>query len=186
MRFLKGYSDEECIDLFLSSHDKDAFGEIFSRYFEDTYRFVYSRVGKKQWTEDIVSDTFYTLIDVLKLFNKNSQVKTFIFGIAVNKVKQFWQKKYKSLEVKLNEDFILTEEMPEDDYEYDQLSKMIPKVLGKLPENYRLVLTERFLNEKSIKETAAILGLSEANIRVIQFRALKKAVQIGERLLDEK
>lgn len=186
MRYFQNHSDDECIRIFLSNNDKDAFGEIFNRYFNDTYRFVYSRVGNKLWTEEIVSDTFYTLIEALKSFNKKAHIKTFIFGVALNKIRQFWQKKYARHEVKLFEDFIITDTLEEDEKDNERLSKILSEVLEKLPEKYRLVLTERFINEKSIKETADTLRLSEVNVRVIQSRALKKATEIGEKLLHEK
>jgi RNA polymerase sigma-70 factor, ECF subfamily len=184
MRFFENCSDSECVDMFLSENDKDAFGEIFRRYFEDTYRFVYSRVGNKAWTEEIASNTFYTLIQAVKSYDKKARLKTFIFGIAVNKIKQFWYKKYLLRELKLNEDFIiLNKEVMEDEPEEHKLLKTVPMILKKLPEKYRLVLTERFLHEKNVRETALSLGLSEENVRVIQSRALKKATVIGEKLL---
>ena len=184
MRFFENCSDSECVDMFLSEHDKDAFGEIFKRYFEDTYRFVYSRVGNKAWTEEIVSNAFYTLIKAVQSYDKQARLKTFIFGIAINKIKQFWYKKYLLREVQLNEDLIVldTEDREREAQEH-KLLKIIPMILEKLPEKYKLVLTERFLYEKSIRETAQSLDLSEENVRVIQFRALKKAAEIGEELL---
>jgi len=187
MRNFQKHSDEECVDLFLSKNDKNAFGEIFSRYFDDVYRFVYSRVGSKLWTEEIVSDTFYTLIDALKSYKKRAHIKTYILGIALNKIKQFWQRKYAQREVRLNDNLILINTSIEDENgNNEQLSKIVPMILENLPEKYKLVLRERFLNEKSIKQTANILGLSKENVRVIQSRALKKATEIGEKLLHEK
>jgi RNA polymerase sigma-70 factor (ECF subfamily) len=49
-----------------------------------------------------------------------------------------------------------------------------------LPERYREVLTCRFLLNLSIKETALRMGLTEANVKVIQFRALKSAADIEQ------
>jgi RNA polymerase sigma-70 factor, ECF subfamily len=51
----------------------------------------------------------------------------------------------------------------------------VKRILERLPEHYRDVLTYRFLLNLSIKETAVRMGLSEANVKVLQFRALKKA-----------
>ena len=53
--------------------------------------------------------------------------------------------------------------------------RRVERILAQLPERYRDVLTYRFLRNYSIKETAVALGISEANVKVIQFRALKKA-----------
>lgn len=46
--------------------------------------------------------------------------------------------------------------------------------LAKLPEDMRSVVSLRFLQGYSVRETAEALGLSEANVRVVQYRALKK------------
>jgi DNA-directed RNA polymerase specialized sigma24 family protein len=54
----------------------------------------------------------------------------------------------------------------------------VKQILARLSERYREVLTYRFLLNYSVAETAAQLGLSEANVKVLQFRALKKAAEI--------
>lgn len=41
-----------------------------------------------------------------------------------------------------------------------------------------MVLNSRFLLNLSIKETAARMGLTEANVKVLQFRALKRAADL--------
>lgn len=52
------------------------------------------------------------------------------------------------------------------------------RILAQLPPRYRAVLTYRFLLNYSLKETAAQMQLTEANVKVLQFRALKKASQM--------
>jgi DNA-directed RNA polymerase specialized sigma24 family protein len=45
------------------------------------------------------------------------------------------------------------------------------------------VLKLQFLHDDSIQETAQETGITAENAKVIQHRALAKAVQVGERLL---
>ena len=59
------------------------------------------------------------------------------------------------------------------------------QVLSQLPERYREVLTFRFLLNFSLKETAARMNLSEANVKVLQFRALKKASLVVEQPVEQ-
>jgi len=54
----------------------------------------------------------------------------------------------------------------------------VQQILKALPEHQREVLTCRFLLNLSIKETAQCLGLTETNVKVLQFRALKHAANI--------
>jgi RNA polymerase sigma factor (sigma-70 family) len=53
-------------------------------------------------------------------------------------------------------------------------------VLEQLPDNYRRILELRFLQGHSIKESAAALGVSVANAKVLQHRALRLAAQVNE------
>ncbi len=55
----------------------------------------------------------------------------------------------------------------------------VPSLLQALPEQYQEVLICRFLHSLSIKETALRMGLTVANVKVIQFRALKRAADLG-------
>ncbi|MSQ09554.1 MAG: hypothetical protein EXR52_00895 [Dehalococcoidia bacterium] len=54
---------------------------------------------------------------------------------------------------------------------------------GQLPDHYRLVLTLRFLEGLSIKETAAEMGITEGNVKVLQLRALHRSAERGSHLL---
>ena len=54
-------------------------------------------------------------------------------------------------------------------------------ILDGLPANYRSVLEFRFLRGYSIRETAAAMGVSVANAKVLQLRALRRAAASGGR-----
>ncbi len=57
-------------------------------------------------------------------------------------------------------------------------AERVQRLLQVLPEHYREVLNCRFLLNLSIRETAQRLGLTEANVKVLQFRALKRAADL--------
>ncbi|MDQ7020289.1 MAG: RNA polymerase sigma factor [Candidatus Dojkabacteria bacterium] len=75
------------------------FGEIYKRSVDDVYRFVYSRTGDKSVSEDITSEVFITLIDVIDKYNFKVKFTTFVYGIAFNKIRQHWQKNKKTFEI---------------------------------------------------------------------------------------
>ena len=52
-------------------------------------------------------------------------------------------------------------------------------VLEMLPDNYRRILELRFLQGYSVREAAAALGVSVANAKVLQHRALRLAAQFS-------
>ena len=56
------------------------------------------------------------------------------------------------------------------------------RILAALPERYRRILELRFLQASPIKEAAAEMGISVANAKVLQYRALRQAAAADERL----
>ena len=56
--------------------------------------------------------------------------------------------------------------------------RQVERLMQALPAHYRDVLICRFLLNLSIRETATRLGLTEANVKVLQLRALKRATAV--------
>jgi RNA polymerase sigma factor (sigma-70 family) len=54
-------------------------------------------------------------------------------------------------------------------------------ILNALPGHYRRILELRFLQGRSIKESATELGVTVANAKVLQHRALRLAAQVNEK-----
>lgn len=58
----------------------------------------------------------------------------------------------------------------------------VERLLEALPGRYREVLICRFLLDLSIKDTARRMGVTEANVKVMQLRALKQAAKLANLL----
>jgi RNA polymerase sigma factor (sigma-70 family) len=56
----------------------------------------------------------------------------------------------------------------------------VRSLLQRLPDNYRRILELRFLQAFSVREAASHMGVSVANAKVLQYRALRMAAQSGE------
>ena len=69
-----------------------------------------------------------------------------------------------------------TEEEPA--AEDDSATVRVQRLLQALPAPYREVLTCRFLLNLSIRDTARHMGLTEAHVKVVQLRALKRAANL--------
>ena len=57
-------------------------------------------------------------------------------------------------------------------------SWLVQDILQALPERDREILTSRFLLNLSVRETAVRMGLTEANTKVLQYHALKRAAHL--------
>lgn len=166
--------------------DQEAISTLYRKYLGPIYAFVYAKTGNKQDAEDITQDVFLRAFSAVEGFKFKASFKNWLYQIAKNSVAESWRKKYKTPTVPLEEFLQLSmkeEAAPEGPT--PEQAKLLTKILDLLPERYKAVLEYRFLKNLSIKETAKALALTEGNVKVIQYRALKKASALGDVLENE-
>jgi RNA polymerase sigma-70 factor, ECF subfamily len=56
----------------------------------------------------------------------------------------------------------------------------VGRLLANLPQNYRRILELRFLQAFSVRDAATQMGVSVANAKVLQHRALRMAAQSSD------
>ncbi|KXK25882.1 MAG: RNA polymerase sigma factor SigX [candidate division WS6 bacterium OLB20] len=182
--------DSALIREFCENSNFDAFGIIYEKYATPVYRSLYVKVGNKEIAEELLSDTFTTLLEILPNFRSDSSLKTFITGVAFNKARQYWQKNSDG-PLSLEEDLAGMDDEEEDEEEEQQTEhqirfekQLVEAIMSELEPPYNEVLEMRFIRGMSINQTAEELNLTSANVRVIQHRALKKAQTIAGGLVE--
>jgi RNA polymerase sigma-70 factor, ECF subfamily len=145
------------------------------------YRYVYSKVGNREEAEDLTSQIFIKAIRGVDTERGPQSMQKWLFQVARTTIADYWRVYYRVSTNSLEELLEAGWEGPAEE-EYKPVSSMpterVQRILQALPEHYREVLTCRFLFNLSIKETALSLGLTEANVKVLQFRALKRAADL--------
>lgn len=132
-----------------------------------------SKTYNREISEEIVSDTFYIFLDQFDSINLNKgNIKTYLFGIALNKLRQKWSKDKVNKFISLDEDFHVSLEDSKSK-KRESLFKKVILELEKLPLKYKNVIKKRFLEYKSIKEVAIELNISNSNVTTIQNRGLR-------------
>lgn len=104
-----------------------------------------------------------------------------LFQVARTTIADYWRVHYRVSVSSLDELLEAGWEGPaEADATLDGVrpEERVHRILQALPEHYREVLTCRFLLNLSIRDTAQKMGLTEANVKVLQFRALKRAADL--------
>lgn len=145
------------------------------------YRYIYSKVGNREEAEDLTSQTFIKAVRGVDHARGPQSMQKWLFQVARTTIADYWRAYYRvsvsSLEELLDAGWEgpIEEEPP---IPSTTPSERVHRILGALPEHYREVLTCRFLLNLSIKETALRMGLTEANVKVLQFRALKRAADL--------
>lgn len=145
---------------------------MYNTYADDIYRFLFVHVRDVELAEDLTADTFLKAWNRIDKFDwKHS--RGWLYAIARNNLADHWRKKKPE---QLPEDFDPADDKPGHDELLDTKMeiKRAVKALAKLPDEMKSVVSLRFLQGYSVRQTAEALDMSEANVRVVQFRALKK------------
>jgi RNA polymerase sigma-70 factor (ECF subfamily) len=159
--------------------------QVFARYGDPVYRFLYSRVGNRQDAEDLTSEVFLKASRQLDTGRSQASIATWLFTVARTVLADHWRRYYRAVTaVPMNDaDMVEVPGTLEPSERSEQLARRVAEVLERLPDRYRRVLELRFLSGYSIRETAQEMGITPENVKVIQHRALAKAAQVGEGLL---
>ncbi|PIW10406.1 MAG: RNA polymerase subunit sigma-70, partial [Caldiserica bacterium CG17_big_fil_post_rev_8_21_14_2_50_35_7] len=70
--------------------------------------------------------------------------------------------------------------------EVSEIRDFINNALDEIPAQYKEIINLRFFGRRSLKEIAMILGKTEDNVKVLQFRALNALRNRLKEKLDEK
>ena len=152
------------------------------------YRFVYSKVGNREEAEDLTSQIYLKALNGLDQSRDPASAQAWLFQVARTTIADYWRVFYRLRSSSLDDLLAAgwdspgaqATELVEASAEPTATAARAQRILAALPERYRDVLTLRFLQSMSLKETAARMNLSEANVKVLQFRALRKASQLME------
>lgn len=156
--------------------------EVFARFVDPVYRFLYSRLGNREDAEDLTSEVFLKATKQLDSGRPEASVAQWLFTVARTVLADHWRRYYRG-GTPVPFDDARVEEVPgklESTEPSESSAKLVDELLAALPERYRRVLELRFLLGYSIQETARELSVTPENVKVIQHRALAKAVQVGE------
>jgi RNA polymerase sigma-70 factor (ECF subfamily) len=167
--------------------DVQEFQGFYQEKLKPIYRYVYSKVGNREVAEDLTSDIFLKAVRSLnKEFSPQSMQK-WLYLIARTTVAEYWRSHYREPGTSLDELLEAGWEGPAEE-EPAAISSgsadRVQRLLQALPEHYREVLTCRFLLNLSIKATALRMGLTETNVKVLQFRALKRAAHLEQVIVE--
>ena len=156
--------------------------ERMQRLYEDNlhviYRFIYSKVGNREEAEDLTSQVFIKAVRSIDNSRDAASIQSWLFQVARTTIADHWRSFYQLRAHSLDDLLEAGWEGPTESEPPPRIAvsqDRVARILDHLPDHYREVLTCRFLLNFSIKETAQRMGLSEANVKVLQFRALKKA-----------
>ncbi len=143
--------------------------------------------------DDVVQDAFASAFKAIERYEGRSSLRTWLHRITVNaalmkirKVKRLDECGINELMPEYDLDGFRVEApwsqtaTPEDILDHNELRGIVIDAIARLPENYRIVLQLRDIEELDTAEVARQLSLSESNVKVRLHRAraaLKKLLE---------
>jgi len=156
--------------------DADAFHAVFIRYSKPVLSFIYSQLGNRAHAEELTQETFIRAYQRLFSMHGNTQLSTWLFGIARNVVREAIKEKYRDQrKVELDQPLSRTlrdiRTGPDQQLIAGELNLKIQKALAALSEDHRVVFVLKVLHRMRYKEISRITGASIGKLKTDLHRA---------------
>jgi len=164
--------------------DREAFELLMRRYNQTLYRTARSILKDDAEAEDAVQEAYMLAYRAMGAFRGDAKLSTWLIRIVVNEAIARSRKRIRraqiiqlsgepeadaiAAEVSMNE---ATTEQPEHAALRAETRRLLEAKIDALPEVFRTVFVLRALEELTVEETAASLGIPAATVRTRYFRA---------------
>ena len=156
-------------------YDSQVLAEIYDRYAEPIYRYLYRLVGDAAQAEDLTSDVFLKLLQVLDTPQApRERLQGWLYRVAHNLATDWFRSNSRNLATSLAEDLVADDNLPAAIVEKRQMQKQLRAALGRLTADQQRVILLRFGEGFKLGEVARLLDKSEGAIKILQHRAVQR------------
>jgi len=172
-------SDEEKLIETAKKGDKKALSQLVKNYEQTVYNFSFKICRDRDKAENIMQETFYSMVKHLKQFDNKSKLSTWLYRIVANHCLMQARREKNRHFVAIENDETLFEEkyavdfsrMPTKYTENEELKKILDEAISKLSPDYRMIFLLRDVEGLSTEETADAAGLSISAVKSRLHRA---------------
>ena len=169
-----------------ATEDPEAFAKLYDIYAKRIYSFVFFKVSNREEAEDITSEVF---LKAWRYINEKKKIESFsglLYRLARNCVIDLYRSKSKQKEtfsidnemgIELGDKGKWKEELGDELVNKLEMQKIV-EALQKMKQEYREVVTLRYVDELEVSEIAEITGQGHIAIRVTLHRGLKKLKEL--------
>lgn len=165
--------------------DREAFSQLYDRYFHRIYRFIWLKINNRADAEDLTSSVFLNAWRTIDRFSPKHDASfiAWLFKLAHNALVDRYRREHDVVSLDALEAYDPWDMSvrPEDDLESRLTGIAIRQALTFLTSEQRDVVLLRFVEGLSAREVGDILGKQEGAVRGMQFRAIeamRRALQL--------
>ncbi len=171
----KNDSKEESILIERAKTDPEAFGQLYERYVDRIYNYVYYRTGNVADAEDLTARIFERAIKHIGNYrDQGVPFSAWLYRIAHNLVANWHRDRSRRKIVSIDDvsQWVVTDHGPEFATQLMQDKEALLEAIGRLPADRQELLIFKFVELMSNAEIGAIMGRSEGAIKSLYHRTL--------------
>lgn len=176
--------DQGLVELSLQGK-KEAFEELVKRYERQIFSLAYRLTNNYEDAFDLTQEVFMHLFGVLDKYDQNRRFFPWMYRIATNICYNALKKKPKEsypLENVVNYTSLALDNntQPEYYYETKEIQDAVHKAIAELPENYRIPIVLKYLEDMSYQQISEVMDLPVSTIETRLYRGriqLQKLLQ---------
>ena len=165
---VKGSAKESELYARAAEGDPDAIASIYDDHHQAVRAFATRLLGDPSAAEDLVHEVFITLPKALRRWKSNGRLRTFLIGIAVNHARHHARsarRRRDALARLGKEPAPSSPDTPEAHIRREQLAAALRRGLDRLPMRQRVAFVLCEVEERTSRQAAEIVGVSEGTIR---------------------
>jgi RNA polymerase sigma-70 factor (ECF subfamily) len=148
------------------------FGEIYTEYFTDVYKYVLSLCRDEAVAEEVTQETFFKAMRSIGQFNGSCKLYVWLCQIAKNTYFSFCQKRKRTMPGGME----LPDSGPdlETGYLEKDTARRLHILLHQMDDPYKEVFTLRVFSELPFAQIGELFGKTDGWARLIYYRAKKQ------------
>lgn len=152
---------------------KEEFSNIYDKYVEKIYRFVFLKVNSRDIAQDICSEVFTRCWKNFNCDNKIDNIQAFLYQIARNMVIDHYREKGKAQIVSADSVPIIDKRPSFAEFISEKSDlETVKAALANINEDYQNIVIWHYIDDLSISEIANMTDRSEGAVRTCLSRAL--------------
>ncbi|WP_274608128.1 sigma-70 family RNA polymerase sigma factor [Peribacillus sp. TH27] len=165
--------------------DESLLDEIMSLYGQDILQLVYSYVKDVVVAEDLTQEIFIKCYKALPTYNQQSNIRTWLWRIAINHCKDYRKSWYfrKVSTAEEEQEWTSTDNVEEEIIQQDEDRQLAGAVM-ELPIQYRELIYLHYFQEMKLKDISEITGVKLGTVKTRMRQAKRRLKTYWEESTD--
>ena len=155
--------------------EPNAFGELYERYVDKIYSYIYYRVGNDEDAEDLTARTFFQALDKISAYeDRGAPFSAWLYRIAHNLVANLHRQRSRHKTVPFEDPVVATIRRPGPAavVERQETREALLGAIHRLSEDRQQLLLLKFVEHMPNAQIGEIMGRTESSIKSLYHRTL--------------